>query len=73
MQKQARAATAPAIPAPKITTSVGDTPGNPPNRIPLPPLSLVSNSAAINIAADPSISQSELTTGKLSLLSAINS
>ena len=63
----------PSVLASIITTSVGDTPGIPPNKIPLPPWVLLNSSEAIVIEAAPSISEVTFSTGKRLLSSAINS
>ena len=69
----ARVATVPALPAPMITTSVGETPGMPPNKIPFPPCVLLNNSEAIVIEAVPSISEITFRTGQRCLSSANSS
>jgi len=69
----ARAAIVPATPAPMITTSVGDTPGMPPRRIPFPPWALLNNSAASVMEEAPSISEIEVTNGETPVLSLISS
>lgn len=55
------------------TTSVGETPGMPPNKIPFPPCVLLSNSEAIVMEAVPSISEITFSTGQRCLSSASSS
>ena len=73
MARAVCAAAVEVMPAPSITTSVGDMPATPPSSNPLPPCSLVISSEMTEMAQMPSISDSELTTGKAFCWSLIRS
>ena len=69
----ALAANSVTVPAPMITTLVGETPVTPPSTIPCPSLVLLRYSAAISITLLPAISLIALTTGIPPTLSSISS